>query len=333
MPTQKLILYNLFFFFVFLYTSSGKAETASPFLTHDINPLVMIYGLPLVTPAKIIAADETRLSTSLNISNTVHNETFTNESMVINESLIVDAETYQLNLLFEYGLSENWVFGFKLPVVAHNSGFMDASIDRFHEIFGFPEHIRPKTPRDLFQIKYEYNGVTMIDLQQRTAGVGDVSLQLGYQAKSSNDFHLSYWGSLKLPTGDAQKLTGSGGTDLALWLSADKGFKNDRWVFANMGLMFISDSDLFQATQKDHIFFGSMGFQIHPWKPILLKAQLESHSAFYNSKADFLDAALQISFGGTILLKSSSLDLVITEDIKTQSAPDVTFQLNWTFLY
>jgi Protein of unknown function (DUF3187) len=312
-----------FLLILLFYSSFLKAETSSPFLTHDQNPLVMIYGLPLPTAAKIIEQDTFQLSTSLNISNTINSET--NAS----ESLFIDAETYQLNLLLEYGLNKNWMLRFQLPLIAHNGGFLDSWIDDYHDLLNLPEHIRPQNPINRFQINYQLNGSPLINLQQRTSGIGDASIQLGYQKKSTTDFNLSYWASLKLPTGDAQNLTGSGSTDLSLWLSTDTGLKNDKWLYGNLGFMLISDSDVLQTVQNKMVLFGNAGFQMHPWKKVLLKLQFDSHSAFYDSNTDFLGPAVQITFGGTVLFESSSLDIVVSEDIQTQASPDVTFNLNW----
>jgi len=311
------------FCYLFFYSNSSKAETAIPFLTHDQNPLVMIYGLPLPTSAKILPQNQTRLSASLNISNTIIAE------LNAHESLFVDAETYQLNLLLEYGLSKNWMLRLQLPFVAHNSGFLDSWIDDYHDLLHLPEHIRPLHPNDRLQINYQLNGTPLINLQQRTSGAGDVSIQLGYQAKAENDLHISYWSSLKLSTGDAQKLTGSGSTDLALWLSADMGLKNNKWLYGNLGIMFMSDSDIMQLIQNNTVLFANAGFQMHPWKKILLKFQFDSHSEFYDSNTKFLGPVVQLTFGGTVLFESSSMDIAISEDIQNQASPDVTFNLSW----
>jgi len=315
-----------FLFSLFFYSSQCNAEASSPFLTRDQNPLVMIYGLPLPTAARIIKQNKVRLSTSLNISNTINAEN------IAGESLFIDAETYQLNLLLEYGLNKNWMMKFQLPMIANNGGFLDSWIDRYHQLLNLPEYIRPLNPLDRFQINYQRNGSSLINLQQRTSGIGDASIQLGYQATSTTDFNLSYWSSLKLPTGDAQKLTGSGSTDLALWLAADQGLKKDKWLFGNLGIMFMSDGDLMPDIQKNTVLFGSAGFQMHPWEKILLKLQLDGHSAFYDSNIRFLGPVVQLSFGGSVLFKSSSLDIVITEDIQVRASPDVSFNLSWKIL-
>jgi hypothetical protein len=322
LPRCGLLFYCLLFYF-----SNSTADSSSPFLSHNQNPLVMIYGLPLPTAAKIIAANTSHLSASLNVSNTINVEASNNES------LFVDAETYQLNLLLEYGLNKSWMLRFQLPLVAHNAGFLDSWIDDYHDLLSLPESIRPLHPIDRLQINYQLSGNTLVNIQQRTSGIGDISMQLGYQATTEKDFNISYWGSLKLPTGEAQQLTGSGSTDLAFWLSTDAGLKHNRWLYASLGIMYIAGSEVMPSIQKNTVLFATAGFQMQPWESILLKLQLDSHSAFYRSEMEFLGDVLQVTFGGTILLASSSIDIAISEDILPQTSPDVTFNISWKIRY
>ena len=313
-------------YLLLLYSANSQATTAAPFLTHDQNPLTLIYGLPLPTAARLSTHQQWQLTTSLNISNTI------NAEVNANELLLIDVETYQLNLLLDYGLSKNWMLRFHLPMLAHSSGFLDSWIDSYHDTLNLPQHIRPSYPVDQLHIYYQSNGTTLVNVQQRATGIGDLSMQLGYQLFSLADSNLSYWASLKLPTGDIDKLTGSGSIDLAFWLSADNRLNNDNWLYGNLGLMFMSDSDGLQAVQKNTLLFANAGFQLQAWEIILLKLQLDSHSAFYDTKTKFLGPVVQLTFGGTILFDSSTLNISISEDIQTLASPDVTFNLSWKIL-
>ena len=200
-----------------------SADQATPFYTRDQNPLVMIYGLPTPVSANIIEPEQTRLHTSLNLSNTI------NAERPDNESLFVDVETYQLNLIYDYGLNMQWMFRLHLPFIKHSAGFMDSWIDRYHDLLNLPEDIRPFLPTDQIEIRYSNNDNELLSLQHGTSGIGDISLQAAYQASATEDSHLSYWLSLKLPSGDSEKLTGSDSTDLAIWLAADTRLHGDLW--------------------------------------------------------------------------------------------------------
>ncbi|TNF34120.1 MAG: DUF3187 family protein [Gammaproteobacteria bacterium] len=312
------VFYGLLFF-----TVTAEAQQVSPLLTRDQNPLVMIHGLPSATPARLMTDDDSRFMTSLNISNTI------NLQLSNHEYLFVDAETYQLNLIYEHGLAQGWLFRIQLPLIGHSGGFLDSAIDNYHDLMGFREGVRPLYPRDQLRIQYIVNGITLLDLEQRSSGIGDVSVQLAWQQVSNNDFALSYWSSIKLATGDSEQLTGSGGKDFALWLASHGRMSENSWLYGNLGYLWLEEGDVLTEQQKNSTAFAVLGLQYQAWPSIQLKAQFDAHTALYDSELDFLGDVIQFTFGGSILFQQSSLDIAIAEDIDVGTSPDVNF--NFTF--
>ncbi len=324
---------NIFFNGVFycllfaLISFTAKAELTSPFITHNQNPLVIVYGLPLPTTARITEYRQSQLLTSLNISNTI------NEEQTGNETLFIDIESYQLNLIFDYGFSKNWALRIQTPFIRYEGGFMDSWIDSYHSALGLSEGVRPLYPHDQLHIEYRSNGSSLINIQQNQSGIGDISLQTGYQVAKEKDFNLSYWVSLKLPTGNASKLTGSDRTDIALWIATDKNLQNNLSIYANAGLLYMTGSNVLKSQHKNTVAFATAGMQGQTWENIILKFQFDMHSAFYDSATDFLGSVVQLTFGGSILFDSSSLDIAIAEDIKVGASPDVNFNFTWRYRY
>ncbi|MCW9013054.1 MAG: DUF3187 family protein [Gammaproteobacteria bacterium] len=312
----------------FVFSQSIAAEQVAPLLTRDQNPLVSIHGFPLPVAGRILDENQSRFISSINISNTI------NDQQTANESLFLDIESYQLNLLYDVSLSKNWMLRFELPVTGHSGGFLDAWIENYHDIMHLPEDIRPEFPRDQLIINYQNNGNQILDFQQAHTSLGDISIQAGYQLSATEDYALSYWTSIKLPTGDSRKLSGSDGSDLALWIAADFSTGDSSWFYGNLGYLFMQDSELLQEQHKNTAVFGNLGMQFHPWRPILLKVQLDAHSAVYDSGLDLLDDVIQLSFGGTILFdNNSSLDIAVAEDIQSGYSPDVNFNISWHSRY
>ncbi|HEY9053074.1 MAG TPA: DUF3187 family protein, partial [Gammaproteobacteria bacterium] len=72
--------------------------------------------------------------------------------------------------------------------------------------------------------------------------------------------------------------------------------------------------------------FAVAGIQYHAWQSVLLKAQIDAHSALYKTDMNFLDDVIQLTFGGTVLFgHHNSLDIAIAEDIDSGTSPDVNF--------
>ncbi len=65
-----------------------------------------------------------------------------------------------------------------------------------------------------------------------------------------------------------------------------------------------------------------------------IKAQLDMHSAFYNSTLDQLGSAVQLIVGGTLYLPGELLlDLGISEQLSTDATPDVGFYLHLQHIF
>ncbi|MDH5764957.1 MAG: DUF3187 family protein [Gammaproteobacteria bacterium] len=302
----------------------GFASQIVPFATHNQNPLISIYGLPVPTSADLLPLNESALQLTSNFSNTINNESTTSEI------LFIDIETHNLNLIYDIAFRKNMMLRLHIPFIKHYEGFMDKWIDDYHDMLNLPDGIRPAFPRDQVAIYYELNGTALINMQQPESGLGDISLQMAFQAVAENNFSLSYWAGIKLPTGDHKKLTGSGHMDFNFWIASSKQLNDSLSIYTNAGMILIQDSYILKPVQKDRVAFLTTGLQYQATEKIQLKAQLDNHSAFYKSATRFLGSVTQLTFGGSILFKhDSELDIAVAEDVKTNASPDVNFNLTW----
>ena len=318
------VFYCLIFLSSICISAFASASNITPFASRDQNPLVAIFGQPLPVSAKILAPQQTELHISTNFSNTINSE------QTANELFFIDIETHRINLIYDAAIQQDWMLRIQIPLIRHYGGFMDKWIDNYHHILSLPEGVRPYYPQNQMSVHYELHGSTHLDIQQQQKGLGDVALQMAYQAINNKNFALSYWASIKLPTGESAELTGSGNTDIALWFASHKNLKNSLWVYGNAGIVAIGKSDVLPVIQKNHALFLTTGLQFNASDNILLKVQLDNHSAFYKTETDFLGAVTQLTFGGSILLDSQSeFDIAIAEDIQTGRSPDVNFNLSW----
>jgi len=316
------------FALLFIVNSNCYADHPSPFLTRNESPFSLIFGLPLASSAQLLENNQSRWISSFNFSNTL------NAQAKSNESLLIDIETWHINFLYDYGFKENWMLRVQLPYIVHSGGFLDSNIDTYHQALGLPEHIRPVFPHDQIDINISQNDETLININSKQSSLGDISIQLAWQAQQSEQSALSYWLSLKLPSGDKNKLTGSGSTDLATWASMDYRLTDSRWVYGQAGLLYMGDSDILKNIQNNWAVFANSGIKFQPWSSLELKAQVDLHSAFYDSELEFLDHVIQLTFGGSYAInKKHKLDFAVAEDIKNSASPDVNFNISWWINY
>ncbi|HEY8554686.1 MAG TPA: DUF3187 family protein, partial [Burkholderiales bacterium] len=196
--------------------------------------------------------------------------------------------------------------------------------------FGLPEGNRPEHPTDRLRYLYERDGNRLLDLADSAGGIGDVRLH-GAWPLSAGGYAAALRASFKLPTGDPDRLHGSGAADLALWLSTacDAPRCPGAWRWnGSFGVLALGRGDVLREQQRPAALFGSLGIGWRLRAPVVLKAELRSHGAFYRDSAlePLGRTALQIILGATwILSPTATIDAAISEDVRVSTSPDVSF--------
>ena len=306
--------------------SSAAAQTSAPFSIKNLNPFIQVYGLPTTEPADL-KLDKTYASMiSLDIAN---NSILAQRG---NEEIILDGETYRLAYTFRYGLGHNSEIGFEIPLIAHSNGFLDNFIEGWHDFFGLTNEQRNKTPSNNLHYQYQVNNSQVINIETPSQGIGDIRLFVARQLNKTSDSAMSLHTGLKLPTGDAEQLHGSGATDLSVslayikrdWLSS-----LELTTFANGGVLFLGQGDVLSDIQRDVVGFGSAGLIWDNSNVIDLKAQLDVHSSVYDSQLDQLGKkTVQLTVGGSVYINPTMrLDIGVGENLTTDTTPDFLINL------
>jgi hypothetical protein len=253
-----------------------------------------------------------------------------------NETLLFDGESYRTTLGIAHGVSRDIEVGVEIPYLSIRGGHLDSFIEGFHDLFGFDDGGRPAVPRDRLRYFYSRNGNTLLDINQPASGLGDVRLTGAWQwraAQADRGYVAALRGSLKLPTGDTASLLGSGGTDLALWVSLACNATNcsDGWQwFGGFGAMYVGNGEVLPALQRDVVGFAGVGVGWPLWPAFVLKAQLDGHTPFYRDSefGQLAGYAAQLLLGFSWQLGAgSALDFAFSEDVIENNSSDVTFHI------
>ncbi|HEY5810273.1 MAG TPA: DUF3187 family protein, partial [Povalibacter sp.] len=296
-------------------------SSASPFPTRDQNPLLAGFGLPTAMPAQIEKSDEWQWSADFNWGSSAILQDSDRET------LMVDAETRELRLTLGRSLTDRWAVQLQLPYRYTGAGSLDGFIDDWHDFFSLPEGMRPLLPQDQFRIAYERDDAMLLDMQSSREGLGDVSAAAGYQWLSSDQTHLAAWLSVKLPTGNADDLTGSGSLDATLLLAGERRFAA-RWsVFGQAAATWLGSGDILSDQQRSIVWSGMAGVGVNVWKGLDLKIQFDAHTAaFDDTDLDYLGDAAILTVGGAYRFTSGwQFDFGVSEDIVVDASPDVVF--------
>ena len=295
---------------------------ADPFPARDLNPLLAGFGLPAALPARLsgeawtLAADLNWASVSL-------------VQRAGSEQLIVDAETREARLTIGRSWSSGFAAQVQIPYRYTGGGVLDSTIDSWHELFGLPRGSRAFSPQDRVRIAYASGNTVLFDERSSQSGLGDISLDFGRSLSSSAATAATAWLSIKLPSGDADRFTGSGATDASLAIAAEHRLGENWSAFGQAGVAWLGEGERLAARQRDFAWSALAGIGWRAWRGLELKAQLDAHSAVFDeAELDFLGEAFVLTFGGDYRFASGwQLDLAVSEDIAVESASDVVFVL------
>ncbi len=327
---------RLRYFGIFLFLLLGGAPVLSsafelqPLDTRNLSPLALGVGLPSLGSAQVLLPDSGRAQATLDI---LSNYMARDQGA---ERLRLDGETYRFAVSGAYGVTPGLELGIELPLVSHQAGFLDDFIKGWHELFGLPQSGRDEALDDQFEYRYTRTGRQGFYLDSAATGIGDLALRAAWQCWQDVEKQqsLALRASLKLPTGDADKLLGSGSTDLSLWLSGEQRMMTSAGallLYGGGGLLYSGDGRLLPDQRRDFVGLVSLGCGLQPWPRLGLQLQFDGHSALYTeSHLRALDRFTgQLAIGGSLALgEKTALELAVVEDVIVETAADVAFHFS-----
>jgi hypothetical protein len=169
---------------------------------------------------------------------------------VENELLHLDMEYLRTLVTARRGFGWGLELGVELPVYAYFGGIFDTFVSSFHETFGFPNHLRGSTPPGLAEFEYRRGGEVVLAGAGFFGGVGDLAIHARKELYRGDSHAFSVRTALKLPTGDPQKLSGSGAADLGVGLAFQR-VRPRYGLYLNGGYHFLGDGEPFET--RDYV--------------------------------------------------------------------------------
>ena len=312
---------------------SGHADSTpeSGFALRNQNPFLHIYGLPAFQSADLPERGHTAWNLSLDLAN---HADFGDTDV---ENFSIDGETYFLTLSMRRRINDRLELGFDLPLVSHTDGVMDDLIEGWHDIFGM-SNTKRKGPSNELSFLYQRLGADVFRLESPQSGVGDLQLTaaMPIPSKPGGRTRLTVRSTLKLPTGDSQKLLGSGGTDFALGLYATREstlFDRPLQLNGFAGGLALGNGDVLPSLQRDAIAFGGTSATWRWTDRFALHAQLYGQTSYYDSDVEELGGnSMQLAAGAVISFRNGSrLRLAITEDVSANTTTDFAIHASFAF--
>lgn len=305
----------------------ARAESPgeAPFLWRNSAPVAALFGLPRARSAALPAAGELRADLLLEVSS--H---FT-ASLSPGESVLIDGETTALVARIEGGFAEHWAGSIELVGMRHGGGFLDGFVDQWHDVFGLPEGGRDAVPSDRLRMVWDADGQRRLLLEDSHTGVADIRVGVARSLHRSAARDLALRLDLELPAGRPSRLTGSDGVDVALGVSLTERAALAGWGMGShvtLGVLRPAADDLLGDRRRDVAGFGHWTLFWPVTSRLTLKAQFDGHTELARSDLKQIAGwSLQGGLGAAWQVSPGlALEFAVYEDLRTGTAPDVTFQ-------
>jgi len=298
----------------------AAAAHAEPFLSRNQNPLLAPFGLPDPLPARLPAAGTGDLAAVMNWVS------FATDQTSGTSSFTQDGEVQEARLYGDYGIGRNFAVRAELAWRHLSGGVLDSFVDDWHKFWGLPKGDRASMPRNRLLIEYQVNEAVLLNVDRASSGIADIPLALGYQIEATDRLALAAWLTVKVPVGNAQDLTGSGATDVALSL-AGQGPIADRWQwFGQIDAVRLGHGEILPQLQEDWVWSALAGVSWNAWRGLDLTVQFAGNSRAFNAPTNLAGDAVAVTFGGSYRTVAGwRFDLGIEEDIQVNHSPDIAF--------
>ena len=214
-------------------------------------------------------------------------------------NVLEDAETQTLTLSVRRGLGHGWEADAALPVVDRDGGILDNFVRFYHEGVGliksspdvFPG--RPHIPSYRSIIRSQEAGVNA----GSASGLGDLSLYAVRGLLSGERRRLSVRAGLKLPTGRAGSLLGSGGTDYGIDVDGAELLSTRTALFGSVGYEKLGRAAAVRTAARDSLSY-SLGAEYRARPGLSYILQTDGGSRVVrtgNRHADALPSTLALS--------------------------------------
>ena len=140
------------------------------------------------------------------------------------ENYLLDIETGLFDMTFHYKLSQDWTAYATVSAITYQGGFLDSTIEQFHDTFGFSSFGRPAVARDQATLIYDLKGAHVVFLEKPTdGGLTDPTIGVRYTGwQPLQNWRLSLETAVKIPVAGERLLLSTGRTDYGFQASMQR---------------------------------------------------------------------------------------------------------------
>jgi hypothetical protein len=254
------------------------------------------------------------------------------------ENYLVDLEAAMIDMTLHYKVSESISAYLITSAIAYGGGFLDSTIEGFHDSFGFSSFGRPATSRNDFNLIYDLNAAQSAHFEAPTdGGLADPTIGVRYTGLSLGPrWRLALEGAAKLPVGGRRLLLSTGRADYGVQASL-QAHGNRHAVYSNLAIVYYAGATqpAFQESQVIPTLILGYEYRWTDWTNINLQGYY-SRSAYTDRTTDLKELngdKYQLTLGLRHLRGAFLYSFGVTENLQNiNNTPDIGFQLGIAFI-
>ncbi|MGH8238171.1 MAG: DUF3187 family protein, partial [Steroidobacteraceae bacterium] len=253
------------------------------------------------------------------------------------ENYLADLELALLDVTVQYKFSSQWDAYVVLSGVHYGGGFLDSSIESFHDTFGFSDFGRPAVVRNGTSYILDLKDSQVALLEAPTSGgLLDPTIGLRYSGLTfGKDWRVVLEAAAKVPVGGRRDLLSTGRTDYGLQMTVQKFGKHHAW-YASGSAVYYAGSPNFAPNDAEIIPTLVVGYERHLSDNTHAILQGYASPSVYSHEDTDLDDLLatkyQLSLGIYHRIGMGLLSFAVTENLQNlNNTPDIGFLLGFAF--
>lgn len=251
------------------------------------------------------------------------------------EAYLVDLELGLVDVTLNYQFDRHWgVYGV-FSAVHYGGGFLDGTIENFHNAFGLGSFGRPALERNDVNVILDLKKTSLIQPQLPENGILDPTFGVRYNTAADGEpWNVVIEGAVKVPCAGERLFLSTGHTDVGLQLTLQR-FWERHGAYASVSGVYTKASDITPGYSRTVIPTLIVGYEYLWTDRVNLVAQGYASRSVYNHEdtdlPDLLKTKYQASVGVRYRAGGSVLTFALTENLGTfNNTPDFGFQIGWT---
>lgn len=249
------------------------------------------------------------------------------------ENYLLDLELALLDVTFHYKISNIWTAYIIASGVSYQGGFLDSTIESFHDSFGFSSFGRPAVSRNQVNLVYDLKSTRYSTLGTPTdGGLLDPTLGVRYTGWSMpGNWHLATEVAIKVPVAGRRTLLSTGHTDYGVQVSLQRRGQHHAFYLDGAAVYYDGSTEI---SPQDAQIIPTLIFGYERMLTANTNVNLQGYispSVYSHDDTDLeelLGQKYQVSLGMRHRMQNFLVTFGVTENLQNiNNTPDIGFQL------